>query len=143
MSLPEKALDATGGCLCGALRYTVKAEPALIGVCHCRDCQKFTGSAFSFLVAVPRAGLEIEGSSKTYEKTGDSGHAISRRFCPECGSSIAEEAFTRPGLILLNAGTLDDPSQFTPTLEVYCGRELPWARLSCGAERFEAAPPSE
>ena len=141
--MEEKTLHATGGCLCGALRYTLKAEPALIGVCHCRDCQKFTGSAFSFLVAVPLTALEIEGSSKAFDKPGDSGHPITRRFCPECGSSIAEEAFTRPGLVLINAGTLDDRTQFTPTLEIYCGRELPWARLNCGAERFEAAPPSE
>ena len=135
-------MDATGGCLCGSLRYTLKAEPTLIGVCHCRDCQKFTGSAFSFLVAVPLTALEIEGSSKTFDKPGDSGHPITRRFCPECGSSIAEEAFTRPGLVLINAGTLDDPPQFTPTFEIYCDRELPGARLNCG-ERFEAAPPSE
>ena len=141
--MEEKTLDATGGCLCGSLRYTLKAEPAFIGVCHCRDCQKFTGSAFSFLVAVPLTALEIEGSSKTFDKPGDSGHPITRRFCPECGSSIAEEAFTRPGLVLINAGTLDDPTQFTPTLEIYCDRELHWARLNCGAERFEAAPPSE
>ena len=132
-----------GGCLCGAVRYKLQAEPALIGVCHCRDCQKFTGSAFSFLVAVPLAALEIAGPFKTFDKPGDSGHPISRQFCAECGSSIAEEAFIRPGLVLINAGTLDDPTQFTPTLEIYCDRELPWARLNCGAERFEAAAPSE
>ena len=51
-----------------------------------------------------------------------------RRFCAECGSSIAEEASTRPGLVLLNGGTLDDPTAVTPTLEIYCDRELSWAR---------------
>ena len=139
----EKMLDAQGGCLCGAVRYALKAEPALVGICHCRDCQRFTGSAFSFLVAVPLSGLEIEGATKTFAKPGDSGEPITRRFCAECGSSISEEAFTRPGLVLINGGTLDDPTPVTPTLEIYCGRELPWARLDCGADRFDAAPPSQ
>ncbi len=136
-------MEAKGGCLCGAVRFTLQAEPAFAGVCHCRDCQKFTGSAFSFLVAVPLDALEIDGAFKTFAKPGDSGHPITRRFCPECGSSVAEEARTRPGLVLVNGGTLDDPTQFEPSLEIYCDRELPWARLSCGAQRFDAAPPSE
>jgi hypothetical protein len=140
--MESKVLDARGGCLCGAVRYTVKAEPALVGICHCRDCQKFTGSAFSFLVAVPLAALDMEGTFKSFSKPGDSGQPITRRFCPECGSSISEEAVTRPGLVLINAGTLDDPTLVTPTLEIYCGRELPWARLDCGTERFDAAAPS-
>jgi hypothetical protein len=136
----EKMLDAKGGCLCGAVRYEVHAEPALVGVCHCRDCQKFTGSAFSFLVAVPLAALKIEGVFKTFSKPGDSGQPILRRFCGECGSSIAEEASTRPGLLLLNGGTLDDPAAVTPTFEIYCDRELTWARLGAGMERFARAP---
>jgi hypothetical protein len=141
--MEESMRGAKGGCLCGAVRYTVNAEPALVGICHCRDCQKFTGSAFSFLVAVPLAALEIEGDLKTFAKPGDSGQPITRRFCPECGSSIGEEAFTRPGLLLINGGTLDDPGVVTPTLEIYCSRELAWARLDCGTERFDVAAPSD
>jgi hypothetical protein len=55
-----------GGCLCGAVRHTAHAEPALVGVCHCCDCQKFTGSAFGFFVGVPRTAVEIQGELKTY-----------------------------------------------------------------------------
>ena len=125
-------LDARGGCLCGAVRYTLKAEPALVGICHCRDCQRFTGSAFSFLVAVPLATLEIEGAFKSF---------ANREIA--ASPSLAEEAHTRPGLVLINGGTLDDPTLVTPTLEIYCGRELPWARLDAGTQRCEAAPPSQ
>jgi hypothetical protein len=70
------------GCLCGAVRYTAHAEPALIKVCHCRDCQKFTGSAFGFFVGVPRTAVEIQGQLTTFAKPGDSGKPIVRRFCP-------------------------------------------------------------
>ena len=52
--------------LCGAVRYTVDMEPDFVGVCHCRDCQRFTGSAYSFLMVVPQAALKIDGTTKTY-----------------------------------------------------------------------------
>ena len=106
--------EIKGGCLCGAVRYTARADPALVGVCHCRDCQKFTGSAFGFLVGLPRAAFEIEGVLKTFTKPADSGRPIVRRFCPECGSSIVEEPGSRPDLVIINGGTLDDPTSVTP-----------------------------
>ena len=77
---------------------------------------------------------------QTFAKPGDSGQPIVRRFCPECGSSIAEEASTRPGLVLLNGGTLDDPTSVTPTMQIYCDRELVWVRLGDNIQRFATAP---
>ena len=84
--------ELKGGCLCGAVRYTTTAEPVISTVCHCRDCQKFTGSAFGAMVGVPKEGLTIDGTMKTFTSLGGSGKPILRHFCPECGSSIAEEA---------------------------------------------------
>jgi hypothetical protein len=131
--------EIRGGCLCSAVRYTASAEPALVGVCHCRDCQKFTGSAFGFFIGVPRSAFEIQGALKTFTKLGDSGNPIVRRFCPECGSSVVEEPPGRPDLAIINAGTLDDPSAVTPTMEIYCDRELPWVRLD-GTQRYPGMP---
>jgi|SRR6516162_3830800 len=103
--------EIKGGCLCGAVRYTASAEPALVGVCHCRDCQKFTGSAFGFFIGVPRSAFEIQGASKRFTKLGDSGSPIVRRFCPECGSSVVEEPPGRPDLAIINAGTFGRPER--------------------------------
>ncbi len=86
-----------GGCLCGAVRYSGEAEPVFAGVCHCRDCQKFTGSAFGAMVVVPKEALTIDGALKTFTSLGGSGKPILRHFCPECGSSIAEETVTYRG----------------------------------------------
>jgi hypothetical protein len=132
--------ELKGSCLCGNVRYAVDAEPALVAVCHCSDCQKFSGSAFGFLVAVPEAQLEIRGVTKSYAKLGDSGQQIVRRFCPDCGSGISEEAVTQPGLVLLNGGTLDDSSRVTPTIEAYCDREMHWAKLDASMQRFAEMP---
>jgi hypothetical protein len=110
-----------------------------LGVCHCRNCQKFTGSAFGFFVGVPQAALEIQGVLKIFAKPGDSGKLIVRRFCPECGSSVVEEPSGRPDLVIINGGTLDDPTSVTLTREIYCDRELPWVRLG-GMQRFAKMP---
>lgn len=131
--------EIKGGCLCGAVRYTARADPALVGVCHCRDCQKLTGSAFGFLVGLPRAAFEIEGVLKTFTKPADSGRPIVRRFCPECGSSIVEEPGSRPDLVIINGGTLDDPTSVTPGIEIYCNRELSWVQLG-GMHRYPGMP---
>ena len=132
--------EIKGGCLCGAVRYTARAEPTLVGVCHCRDCQKFTGSAFGFLVGVPQAAFEIQGVLKTFTKPGDSGRPIVRRFCPECGSSIAEEPGTRPGMIILNVGTFDDPTVAKPGREIFRDDALPWIEVHGEIPRFAKRP---
>ena len=129
-----------GGCLCGAVRYGADAEPALVAVCHCRDCKKNTGSAFAFLIAVPKTALKFQGALKTFSSPGDSGKPVWRHFCPECGSSIAEESSTLPDNTLINGGTLDDPSSIRPSMEIYCDRELAWVQLG-GMQRFPKMPP--
>src|SRR5215813_9485075 len=110
-------MEIKGGCLCGAVRYTAEADPTSATVCHCRDCQKFTGSVFAALVRVPKEALTIEGTLKTFSSLGGSGNPILRHFCPECRSSIAEEPGTRPGI--LNVGTFDDPTVAKPGREIF------------------------
>lgn len=69
-------MKVQGGCLCGTIRYRGEAEPAWAGVCHCRDCQKFTGSAFGPMVGVPQTSVKFEGNLKTFTSIGGSGKPI-------------------------------------------------------------------
>ena len=130
----------TGGCLCGAVRYTAEAEAASATVCHCRDCQKFTGSVFAALIMVPKAALTLTGPVKTFTGVGGSGKPILRHFCPECGSSIAEEPGTRPGMVILTVGTFDDPSVATPAREIFRDDAVPWVQVQGDILRFAKAP---
>lgn len=130
-----------GGCLCGSVRYRGEAEPAFIGVCHCTDCQRFTGSAFSTVIGVPTQALQVSGPLKTYTKAGDSGQPIHRRFCAQCGSGVLDEADAMPGLTMLSAGTLDDRSWVRPRAEIYCASAQSWVKLDGGLARFDKAPP--
>jgi len=129
-----------GGCLCGKVRYSADAEPTLVGVCHCKNCQKQAGTAFSIVVAIPNAALSMRGTLKTFSDRGDSGKAVQRRFCPECGSPILSETERSPGLAILRAGTLDDTSWLKPTMEIFCDSAQSWVTLGGDRQRFPKMP---
>ena len=135
----------TGSCLCGAVRYTAEADPTSATVCHCLDCQKFTGSAFAALVPVSKDAMTLTGTLRTFSSPGGSGNPLLRHFCPECGSSIAEETSRRPGMMVFNVGTFDDPSVAKPGREIFCiwratSRDLPRDRIEDERRRGEAPP---
>ena len=129
-----------GGCLCGKVRYSAEAEPVFTGICHCRNCQKTSGSAFAIVVAVPQPALSVEGALTTYTDKGDSGQAMLRRFCPVCGSTIMDEAALMPGIVMIQAGTLDDPSWVKPAMQIYCDSAQPWVELGGEMGRFPKMP---
>ena len=129
-----------GGCLCGKVRYSADVDPAFVGVCHCTDCQKFTGSAFGVVIGVPKPAISFQGKMSTYSKAGDTGKSIERRFCPECGSSIADEADAMPGIVMIATGTLDDASWVKPAMQIYCDSAQPWVSLGGEMKAFPKMP---
>lgn len=132
----------TGGCLCGAIRYTVGAPPALTAMCHCTHCQRQSGSAFSTNLGVPSAALQItQGQTKVYQDTGSSGQPVYRHFCGDCGSPIYSDVVAMPGLAWLKAGTLDDTSSVQPGAEVWCRSAQPWVMQPSQRARFDENPP--
>jgi len=131
-----------GGCLCGAVRYRSAAEPVMVGVCHCRNCQKQAGSAFSIIVAVPADSLAVQGETKTYVDHGDSGNTVLRIFCPQCGSPVISDVQSpaSASLRFIKAGTLDDPSWLAPGLHFWCRSKQPWVTIEPGVPQFPANP---
>jgi len=130
----------TGGCLCGKVRYSADSEPTFVGICHCHDCQKFTGSAFAAVIALPKSGVTVTGTLKGFTKPGDSGKPVERRFCPECGTSVMDEGEVMPGVVMIGVGTLDDPSWVKPTTQIYCASAQPWVQLGGAMKSFERTP---
>ena len=129
-----------GGCLCGKVRYSANAEPAFVGVCHCKDCQKFSGSAFAVVVGVPEAAFLVQGTVAMYSKAGDTGKSVERRFCPDCGSSIVEATASMPGIAMINSGTLDDASWVKPAMQIFCDSAQQWVQLGGEMQRFPKMP---
>lgn len=130
----------TGGCLCGRVHYSANAEPAFVGLCHCHDCQKFTGSAFATVIGLPKASVTVTGTLKGFTKRGDSGKPIERRFCPECGASVLDECEAMPGIVMIAAGTLDDAGWLKPAAQIYCASAQPWVELGGDMTRFDRMP---
>jgi hypothetical protein len=134
--------DIVGGCLCGNVRYSSGAEPAMTAVCHCSHCQKQTSSAFSILVAVPKGSLQIEGEPlRAYETEGESGQPLMRKFCPNCGSGIVTDVAVTPDLEWIKAGTLDDTSWLQPQVHWWCDSAQPWVKIDEAVPAFAGNPP--
>jgi hypothetical protein len=104
----------TGGCLCGALRFTATGAPYRVGLCHCMDCRKHHGALFHGSAIFPESAVALTGTWATF---GD------RSFCPTCGSPV----FARIGdEIGINLGSLDAPDRFRPTYELWTIRREGW-----------------
>ena len=127
----------TGQCLCGAIKYEFPNDPAVAGVCHCKNCQRQAGSAFSTLAGVPRAEFQMTGEPKLYQDSDtDSGSTVERYFCGDCGSPIFSAISSQPDVIYLKTGTMDDPSGFSPAFHVWTRTKQDWVELSEGVPQM-------
>ena len=120
----------TGGCQCGAVRYEVVGEPRQVIVCHCRECQRQSGSAFGMTMVVDEAALRIvQGEPKLFTRKTDSGREILCGFRPQCGTRIYHKPQYRPGTISVKPGTLDDTSWLKPGTHLWTVRKQGWVRV--------------
>ena len=131
-----------GGCLCGAVRFSVdRAGVATAHHCHCRDCQRSTGSSMATFVAVPDAHFaKQQGEVKFYSVTGESGGTVSRGFCSECGSPLYSEVTIMPGIKFIKAGAFDDSSWITPVSSFWTSSAAPWGHVDPAIQGFERNP---
>ena len=114
------AARRSGGCLCGGVRYESAGEPLFSLLCHCRDCQHQSGSAFIAAMRVPAAGFRIaQGEPKLYVGKSDAGNEVTRAFCPDCGCPLFIRVSSRPDIVGLRVGSLDDPGEFRPEADIF------------------------
>jgi hypothetical protein len=126
-----------GGCDCGAVRYRMKADPMIVHCCHCRWCQRETGSAFVINAVVETRALDVTGETVMVDTPSQSGHGQKIVRCPTCQVALWSH-YSQAGLALafVRAGTLDDPSSVTPDVHIYTSTKLPWVQLPEGAQAF-------
>ena len=128
-----------GGCACGAARYKVSGAPMFVHCCHCRDCQRQTGSAFVINALIETDRVQLLGIPPIRsEMPTDSGrpHGIYR--CPTCGVAVWSEYGGLETLRFVRVGTLDDTRTLTPDVHIYVRSKLPWVTLPDGVPAFEA-----
>jgi len=133
--------STTGGCLCGNVRYECSAEPTLMGNCHCRDCQRATGSAFFPFVVIPAAAFSLtQGEPKYHIAKSDSGNTVTRGFCSECGSFLFAKLSALPEIVSLTAANLDDPSRFKPSMDIFVSSAQPWDHMNPEVPKLPRGP---
>jgi hypothetical protein len=116
-----------GHCLCGQVTYRCDGEPMATLLCHCTDCQRQTGTAFSIVVGVERDQFHVEGPIGSYTTIGEDTHeAVQRQFCSGCGSPIVSLPDATPDLAFIKAGTLDDRSWLEPEMELWARSAHPY-----------------
>lgn len=138
-----------GGCYCGNVRYECTAPQAELQMmrCHCRDCQRVSGGPYLPVVLVPKDKFQVtRGTIRRHRTASEAmGHHV-RGYCADCGSRLTGgEGDPDPGknMIGVTASSLDDPSWFRPTCDLWVSDAQPWdSSLRESIEKFERYPPS-
>ena len=136
-------MEITGGCLCKAVRYRVTAPPIVTRVCWCRLCQYVGAGSGTVNTCFPTQAMTIDGELRDYRSMADSGNVMHRRFCPVCGTHLFSEAESRPHLIFVRSGTLDDPEIAKPAATIWISQAPSWACINEALQTWdEQAPPA-
>src|SRR3569623_2483990 len=116
----------TGGCACGAIRYSITSEPVFSNHCQCRDCQRESGTGHGSHLTFQRDGVTVTGEAKCWDMVADSGNVKTRAFCPVCGSPVYMPFAAMPGLFTVRAASLADPPRYQPQVVTYAARGYSW-----------------
>ena len=136
--------ELTGGCLCGAVRYTLREGMRFRPyACHCTDCQARTGSAFSEHMLFALADLAITGPLDTGTVTQPSGAISTITGCAVCKARIYAENAARPGFASLRCGTLDRSAEVVPAAHLWVRSKQPWIVLPEGVPALAEQPGSQ
>jgi hypothetical protein len=137
----------TGGCQCGAVRFTAHGDPVMVYACHCTICQKQSGSAFGMAVVFDRATFSLNGTAPAhFIRPGREGRQLRCYFCPSCGSRLYHQWFTAEGdapFVNVKPGTLDDTSWLVPGCHVWTSSAQPWFRFAPDDVVFPEQPDIE
>lgn len=135
-------LPITGGCLCGAVRYSVSAPPITVRQCWCRDCQYWASGSATVNAVFEVDKVAMTGALTTFVSTADSGNTMRRGFCPACGTPVTSASDARPEYVILRVGTMDQPSLVPPAMTIWTDSAPAWAHHDPGLSATpKGAPP--
>jgi hypothetical protein len=128
-----------GGCACGSVRYRLNSSPMFVHCCHCRDCQRQTGSAFviNALIETDRIAV-LSGDPQPVAVPTDSGRPHEIHRCPDCRTAVWSVYGGHSALRFVRVGTLDEPAALPPDVHIYIRSKLPWVTLPESTPAFDA-----
>lgn len=131
----------TGKCLCGNVTFTVKGAPVRMAQCHCKDCQRSSGTGHMSQAFFNDDQVAIQGDTASYGAIADSGNTNFRHFCPVCGSRVFSTNSARAGITAIAVGCADTNDWFDPGAVVYCKERASWDHTSKDIPNFDKMPP--
>lgn len=137
----EEGVVLDGGCLCGAIRYKLTGPSLFVSQCCCKDCQKATGTGHTTIVGIHKSQLALEGTPKTFTNHGDTGGAVTRHFCGTCAGRLYTSGDLPGEVIMVQAGSLDDPGAIAPQSVIYLKDAVAWDHFDPALPKFEAMQP--
>jgi hypothetical protein len=135
--MPEAETILQGGCLCGAIRYRITGPVRFVSQCACRDCQKATGTGHTTILGVDGADLAVTGTPSVYTSRGQTGGKVSRHFCPTCAGRLYTTGDHPGRVVIVQAGSLDDPNAVYPENVIYAADAPKWDFFDPALPRFE------
>jgi hypothetical protein len=117
-------------CLCGSLRVEVEGEPVVVGVCHCLECQRRSGSPFGAGAFFEASRVHVSGAERQYTRSVPAGRTVTNHFCPECGSNVYWEVQAWPGMFGVAVGAFADPQFPPPGRSVFERSAHPWVAFA-------------
>lgn len=133
----------TGGCLCGAVRYESDGIALFSVLCHCRDCQRSSGSGHVPVMGVSKATFRVTGKTLAYTMVGGSQLKTTRHFCATCGSLLFGMPDVTPEMVSVYVGSLDDPNAFHPECAIFTRDRGQWDTSGIHLPGYETLPPAE
>ena len=130
----------TGRCYCGQVQFRADGDPLMKGQCYCRQCQYISGGGPNNFLAMPVSGFAYtQGEPKQFSRP-DVENAVTREFCPNCGTSLATRSEGWP-YIVVKVGPLDEPASFEPRVAIQVADKQPFHNIPEGVKTFERWPP--
>jgi hypothetical protein len=122
-------MQIEGQCHCGAIAYEATVDPAKTTVCHCHDCQSFSGAPFRASVPARAENFHIrKGAPRVYVKVAESGARRAQGFCGDCGTPIYATSADDPKVYNLRLGAIKQRAQLPPLRQIWCESALDWAQ---------------
>lgn len=133
----------SGSCQCGQIRYEIRAEPLTLYLCHCKECQKQSSSAFGMSMSIPLEALAIvQGQPQQWSRVGSSGREVICAFCGVCGTRLFHYPTRNPQIVNVKPGTLDDTSWLKPVGNLWTSSAQPWVTIDDQMVNYPGQPDS-
>lgn len=131
------AYSKTAACACGALKVSVTAQPQKVHACTCLDCQRMSGSCFSYTAFFPESATSVAGAFRAWRRIASSGRWADSHFCVECGSRVFTRLEALPGFVGVAVGCFGDPDFEMPATLYWTTRRHQWLSPPAGVGTFE------